>query len=282
VIEKMTSVMRDGLQKLGVTLPTAAGGGGGAGGGAVGGGAGGGGGGGAGGIAGGAVGGGAGGGGVFGSIGRFFGMGGGGGLSNVLDADDIAKNMIVFRGQTGTRAHFDKLDPAVKNAFLQMARDYNQLSGGDKLQINSAFRSPEEQAAVDPGTNPKAAPGMSLHNVGRAVDIQSEQRAKLEEYGLLSKYGFKTLPNDPPHIFMQTGGIATGPKGGYAATLHGTEAVVPLPDGKTIPVQMPNLDRNMEQQVSMMGAQLIALEELVRYMRDSNAISTRILQAANN
>jgi hypothetical protein len=35
-----------------------------------------------------------------------------------------------------------------------------------------------------------------------------------------------------------TGGIARGPKSGYPAVLHGNEAVVPLPDGKTIPVRM--------------------------------------------
>ena len=35
-----------------------------------------------------------------------------------------------------------------------------------------------------------------------------------------------------------TGGIARGPKSGYPAVLHGNEAVVPLPDGKTIPVTM--------------------------------------------
>lgn len=83
-------------------------------------------------------------------------------------------------------------------------------------------------------------------------------------------------------ISAQTGGVFAGPKSGYAAMLHGNEAVVPLPDGKTIPVEMPNLDRNMQEQVSMMGAQLVALEELVRYMRDNNAINTKILQAANN
>ena len=32
------------------------------------------------------------------------------------------------------------------------------------------------------------------------------------------------------------GGIATGPTSGYPAILHGTEAVVPLPDGRSIPV----------------------------------------------
>lgn len=35
-----------------------------------------------------------------------------------------------------------------------------------------------------------------------------------------------------------TGGIAKGPRAGYPAILHGTEAVVPLPDGKSIPVSM--------------------------------------------
>ena len=35
-----------------------------------------------------------------------------------------------------------------------------------------------------------------------------------------------------------TGGIARGPRSGYPAMLHGNEAVVPLPDGKKIPVAM--------------------------------------------
>ena len=34
------------------------------------------------------------------------------------------------------------------------------------------------------------------------------------------------------------GGIASGPASGYAAMLHGTEAVIPMPDGGAIPVQM--------------------------------------------
>jgi hypothetical protein len=34
------------------------------------------------------------------------------------------------------------------------------------------------------------------------------------------------------------GGVAKGSQGGYPAILHGTEAVVPLPNGKSIPVEM--------------------------------------------
>ena len=37
-----------------------------------------------------------------------------------------------------------------------------------------------------------------------------------------------------------TGGVAQGSQGGYPVTLHGTEAVVPLPNGNSIPVEMKN------------------------------------------
>ena len=40
---------------------------------------------------------------------------------------------------------------------------------------------------------------------------------------------------------MATGGIARGPESGYPMTLHGTEAVVPLPDGQSIPVTIKGM-----------------------------------------
>jgi hypothetical protein len=219
---------------------------------------------------------------VVGGIGGF--MAGGGGekvatTQGMIDPDKVIK----FTSGTGSRDHFDKLQPAVKQAFLGMARDYNNLTG-EKLQVNSAFRSLGEQAAVNSGANPKAAPGMSRHNEGRALDIQSSQADFLISQGLLGKYGFRSGRefNDPPHIFMRDGGIATGPKSGYAATLHGTEAVIPLPDGKTVPVVMPELVSGLRDQMSMMGAQLMALQDMVSLMRDQTTISTKILQAANN
>ena len=36
------------------------------------------------------------------------------------------------------------------------------------------------------------------------------------------------------------GGVAKGSTAGYPAILHGTEAVVPLPNGRSIPVEMKN------------------------------------------
>jgi|TARA_X000001382_G_scaffold101987_1_gene76708 hypothetical protein len=41
-----------------------------------------------------------------------------------------------------------------------------------------------------------------------------------------------------PGMPFSQGGIATGPATGYPATLHGTEAIVPLSGGRSIPVEM--------------------------------------------
>lgn len=76
------------------------------------------------------------------------------------------------------------------------------------------------------------------------------------------------------------GGVASGPTSGYTATLHGTEAIVPLPDGKTIPVEMPGFGSRLEDQSNLMSRQLDKLDELVRIMQNQVNVSTKILQAA--
>lgn len=199
-----------------------------------------------------------------------FGGGGGGGPPQVS-----AKDYIKFTGGTGSEAHFDKLDPGVRSQFLQMAVAYNQLTG-KQLQVNSAFRSPEEQAAVNPGTNPKAAPGMSLHNVGRALDIQSDQRQFLESNGLLAQYGFKPLAGDPPHISAASGAILSGPTSGYRPnlTMHGTEAIVPLNSGSAASSAL-GFDPGI------MSEQLNRLDELVSVMKNQVSISSKLLTMAS-
>jgi hypothetical protein len=184
----------------------------------------------------------------------------GGGAPPDVDAKDYVK----FTGGTGSEQHFDKLADNVESAFLQMARDYNQLTGGKTLQVNSAYRSPQEQANVDSGSNPKAAPGMSLHNVGRALDIQSAQRNELEQLGLLAKYGFRPLAGDPPHISMRDGGIAHGPESGYPAELHGTEAVIPLGDG-ALTMNVPSVEA-LVGVTEEMGTSINGLRDEIRSM----------------
>jgi uncharacterized protein YcbK (DUF882 family) len=195
----------------------------------------------------------------------------GAGAANVDD-------LIRFTGGTGDKTHFQQLNPTVLNSFVQMATDYFN-STGKKLQINSAFRSMEEQAKVNSGTNPKAAPGKSLHNQGKAVDINSSQVSELQSMGLLGRSGFSPLANDPPHIQMPsaaTGGILSGPMGGYQAMLHGNEAVVPLPDGKTIPMKNRG-NSGSKEQTALLNMELEKLDSMLAVMQKQNDITNRIL-----
>ena len=190
-------------------------------------------------------------------------------------------SLINFSGGTGDKTHFQQLNPSVLNNFVQMASAYFS-STGKKLQVNSAFRSMDEQANVNSGGNPKAAPGKSLHNQGKAVDINSSQVADLQSSGLLGQYGFSPLPGDPPHIQMPsaaTGGILSGPKSGYQAMLHGNEAVVPLPDGKTIPVQNKGggSGGGSKDQVALLSMELEKLDSMLRVMNKQNDITNKIL-----
>jgi hypothetical protein len=54
--------------------------------------------------------------------------------------------------------------------------------------------------------------------------------------------------------------------------MHGTEAVVPLPDGRSIPVS------NSGESMGIMTAQLEKLEELVNVMKSQLSVSNKLLQ----
>ena len=162
---------------------------------------------------------------------------------------------------------------------------------GKKLTLNSARRSREKQQElydeyIKRGKTgmPVAPPGTSLHESGRAVDIEQGKTDKVAIGALNSAGLFQTvMPNDPVHFAPQGGGyayggIATGPKTGYQTMLHGTEAVVPLPDGKTIPVNMPGFNTSLADQTGIMTQQLIKLDELVRVMQNQVGLSHKILQ----
>jgi hypothetical protein len=151
------------------------------------------------------------------------------GLPATQSADDVMK-LIKFQGDAlGTRSHFDALDPYVKRNFMDMIAEY-----GKPVQINAAMRSHQEQQTlydkwIANGKigNPVAKPGSSKHNFGRALDLNSSQVTDLANSGLLTKYGFNTIPNDPPHIEMaRFGGVFSGPESGYPVMLHGDQETV--------------------------------------------------------
>jgi hypothetical protein len=149
-------------------------------------------------------------------------------------------SILKFGTGSGTQQNFEGLTPAIKEAVIAAATEYNAATGS-KFMINSAKRDPEDQkrlwdesvAAGRPGKGPTGMaigkPGKSLHERGEAVDIQNYKDpaavAALNKQGLSQK-----VPGDPVHFQARNGGVVDGPMSGYpmAATFHGNEAIIPL------------------------------------------------------
>lgn len=94
------------------------------------------------------------------------------------------------------------MDPAVKKRLAAVAFEYFN-STGKKIQINSAFRDPKEQAALFAkyGSPRAARPGKSKHEVGLAVDMNSADANKAISMGLFDKYGFqRPIAAEPWHV----------------------------------------------------------------------------------
>jgi hypothetical protein len=226
-----------------------------------------------------------------------------GGAATKQDLQDLFD----FGSASGSKSNFEQLEDGFKNAVIKAAEEYNATTG-KKLRVNSAKRDSADQErlyndylARGKTGMPVGRPGMSRHERGMAIDIQnygdSQAIAAMNRQGLYQK-----VPNDPVHFQFAKGGISTGPRSGYLATLHGPEAVVPLPDGKSIPVKMSgNQDSN-----SMMGSvgsdlgnmmgqlkdvlymlsdkmnnpqMLVLMDEMVRAQKNSNDIQNKMLKA---
>ena len=232
-----------------------------------------------------------------------------------------------FSGESGSESSFSKLDPQLQKQLLIAGKNYEKTTGGKLLTITSAFRDHDKQqelydqyvARGKQGT-PVAPPGKSAHEFGGAVDVQEGRSGDTRAISALNNAGlYQNVSKDPVHFQsagtpgFATGGIARGPSTGYSATLHNTEAIIPLPAGGKIPVEITSVwpemmggdasillaDRTdkltqqlikMENQgttpaysssgdnTSILSAQLEKLDEIVRVMSNQLSISNRILQ----
>jgi hypothetical protein len=77
------------------------------------------------------------------------------------------------------------------------------------------------------------------------------------------------------------GGIASGPVSGFQATLHGTEAVVPLPDNRSIPVKMTGETKlDTKEITSAIQQQSGILNQILVSMEKNNQLTSGILQTS--
>lgn len=223
-----------------------------------------------------------------------------------------AADLLQFTGSSGSAGAFEGLHSRLKDSVIAAAEEYHAATG-KKIQVNSAKRDSADQqrlwdqsvAMGTPGRGPSgmpiAPPGRSPHEKGLAIDIQNYNDpaavTAMNRQGLRQK-----VPGDPVHFSFGDGGIASGPTSGYLAELHGPEAVVPLPDGKTIPVRIEGNDVGagkinedmsammnqfrsyMETMINRMNNRdlVTMMDEMVRAQKASNSIQEKLLRAAAN
>jgi D-alanyl-D-alanine dipeptidase len=159
--------------------------------------------------------------------------------------------------------------------LIQAANLIQQKLGGDLLHF-SAFNDSYHR-----GPN-------SLHSKGKALDFTIADPSKSAEIAAMVKgipgvskvideYLNPSAHATGKHIHAEisaaAGAILSGPTSGYQPnlTMHGTEAVVPLPDGRSIPVS------GSAESTSIMAAQLDKLDELVSVMKSQLSVSNKLL-----
>ncbi len=192
-----------------------------------------------------------------------------------------------FGSQTGSAANFQQLEGSFRDRVIAAAEQYNKLTG-NKIQINSAFRTREDQQRLyNSGTvgpdgkryingRPVAPPGNSDHERGVAIDIQNFNDPiavrSMNEAGL-----FQRVANDNVHFSARFGRLTSGPLSGYRATLHGNEVVIPLSNGTTIPLDMTPLIRNLDSNAQAIAAQIERLDDLIMLSRDTLNVNRKML-----
>jgi hypothetical protein len=132
-------------------------------------------------------------------------------------------------------------------------------------------------------------PGGSVEDYNKSQGYPSMRQAKPvnakdEISKLYDKYLAPTAEQKARRGFAQ-GGISTGPLSGYSEVLHGTEAVVPLPDNRSIPVTLTNSQSNSgtmdtKEMVSAISQQSGLLSQILIAMEKNNQLTSGILQTS--
>jgi hypothetical protein len=105
----------------------------------------------------------------------------------------------------------------------------------EKAKLDFDKMSAEAQDAARVRAQQELALEESSRRKQAATRIQLQQEADAEYQRKLQSGEIIVDPNEREFAI---GGIAAGPKSGYRARLHGIEAVVPLPNGREIPVEV--------------------------------------------
>lgn len=113
-------------------------------------------------------------------------------------------------------------------------------------------------------------------------EFASGMDAKYPWLAAIDKF-FKSGDYAPSLPAYADGGIASGPTTGFNATLHGTEAIVPLPDGDSIPVTLQTTDNQttasterLENLVSALYDEQMRTNEMTNQLLKNAAMQTNL------
>lgn len=138
-------------------------------------------------------------------------------LGKDVEEDKGPKALTKAKGSTGEEVTYD-----------EMGNIISSIGGTDsKAKAKPAVAAPAKPATT---AAPAAAP---------AVPVKNSAEKKEEETFMTSFRKWFTGEG------YARGGIASGPAKGYPALLHGTEAVIPLGDGKKVPLDITGLKENL-------------------------------------
>ena len=201
--------------------------------------------------------------------------------------EDLAKNAQPGNALYGKTFNDMKADVELQREAL------SQLTGKNKSTLAAAKLSTSDAAVylahflgAAGATKVLKLPNTAPLNAG-VSDAQIEANPMLQKMATIGDLkawadqkmggsGYATPVTATP---AANGGVIRATPGGVnvlAAEAGKNEAFVPLPDGKSIPVQMVN----NEQQMSMMAAQLDRLDQMVRIMQNQVGVSEKILKYA--
>jgi hypothetical protein len=126
--------------------------------------------------------------------------------------------------------------------------------------------------AASPAGNLTGLPG-DKRTTAQKAQQDADVRAGRKSYNAL---GFDQPNIDPYEMAARKGkakgGISTGPLSGYQETLHGTEAVVPLPDNRSIPVSLDSgLATSIERNNSL-------LSDIIKVLKEGNSNTSLLVR----
>lgn len=131
-------------------------------------------------------------------------------------------------------------------------------------------KGPSQPLDLSPDTVGKIVMGQKGMQIGGEPSDGEKYRSDVRRQ-LIEEFGAGNIEE------FRQGGIATGPRSGYLAELHGTEAIVPL-SGGSIPVTISNLESKISGPIQQLAQRMDIAEDLIMNTanQQTETVQTRV------